>query len=64
MGLQDKLKTNGIIDRYKAQLMVRDFNQVVGIDYFDCSSLVVNFVIVYSFLTVASSNHGLFVNWI
>lgn len=47
MGLQDKLKTNGTIDRYKAQLMAKDYNQVAGIDYFDCSSPVVKFC--YSF---------------
>ncbi|KAL0434279.1 UNVERIFIED_CONTAM: Retrovirus-related Pol polyprotein from transposon RE1, partial [Sesamum latifolium] len=50
-----KLKANGSIDRYKAQLVAKDYNQVEGVDHVDRFSPDAKVVTVRAFFAVASS---------
>ena len=38
---QVKYNPNGFIQRYKAQLIAKSFQQIAGLDYFDTFSLVI-----------------------
>lgn len=40
-GIKLKLNSCGIIDCYKACLIVQDFNQVLKLDYYEMFSLIV-----------------------
>lgn len=48
-----KLKKNaeGTIERYRARLVAQGFRQVPGIDYFEIFSPVVNYVLIYLFMS-------------
>lgn len=47
---------NGSVERFKAQLVAKGYNQVKGIDYHDCLSLVAKAVIlVRLFFTIAAA---------
>ncbi|KAL2240756.1 UNVERIFIED_CONTAM: Retrovirus-related Pol polyprotein from transposon RE2, partial [Sesamum indicum] len=50
-----KLKPDGSVDRYKAWLVAKRYNQVEGVDYIDRLSLVVKAVTVHLLLAIATS---------
>ena len=35
MGFQRKRKVDGLIDKYKARLVIKEYKQTEGLDYFD-----------------------------
>ncbi|KAL0345923.1 UNVERIFIED_CONTAM: Retrovirus-related Pol polyprotein from transposon RE2 [Sesamum radiatum] len=50
-----KLDPDGSIDKYKARLVVKSYNQMKTVDYFDSLSLVAKYVIVRVFIAIATS---------
>ena len=53
-----KFNPEGIVERYKARLVVKDYGQIEGFDYRETFSLVAKLIIIRLFLVVASS-----MNW-
>jgi hypothetical protein len=51
-----KTKVDGSIDRYKARLVTKGFNQTYGIDYKDTFSPVVKAATIQMFLSIVVSN--------
>ncbi|GAA0184810.1 transmembrane signal receptor [Lithospermum erythrorhizon] len=52
-----KYKQDGSIDKYKVRLVAKDFNQIEGVDYFDCFSPVVKIVTVRIILAYVAANN-------
>lgn len=50
-----KLKPNGDVDHYKARLIAKGYNQVVGLDYVNCFAPVAKVVTVHILFAFASS---------
>ncbi|KAL0401884.1 UNVERIFIED_CONTAM: Retrovirus-related Pol polyprotein from transposon TNT 1-94 [Sesamum latifolium] len=50
-----KLRADGSVERYKARLVAKEFNQIEGLDYTDNFSLVAKTVTVRLFLTLAAA---------
>ena len=48
-----KLKEDGTIDRYKAQLVARDFSQIPGLDFGETFSLVIKHTIIRLILSLS-----------
>lgn len=51
---KSKLKTDGTIERYKARLVARGFNQTKGVDYFETFSPLVRYESVRTVLAIAA----------
>ncbi|KAL0392792.1 UNVERIFIED_CONTAM: Retrovirus-related Pol polyprotein from transposon RE1 [Sesamum radiatum] len=51
-----KMNPNGSVERYKARLVVKGYNQVEGVDYFDNSSPIAKTVTIQVFLAIATIN--------
>ncbi|KAL0328005.1 UNVERIFIED_CONTAM: Retrovirus-related Pol polyprotein from transposon RE2 [Sesamum calycinum] len=49
-----KLKLDGIVDKFKARLVAKDFKQKEGINYFDTYSLVARMTIIWVLIALAS----------
>ena len=54
MDLQKKLRSDGPIDKYKARLVIRGFDQKKGIDYFDTYSPVTKIATIRSLIALAA----------
>ena len=50
-----KLKPNGSIDRYRARLVTRDYDEIEGINYFDTFSPMVKLATIRIVLTLVVS---------
>ena len=48
------MRPDGTIDKYKARLVIRGFNQKKGIDYFDTYSPVTKIAIIRTLIALAS----------
>lgn len=57
MGLQDKHRADASIERYKARLIAKAYNQVKGFDFFDTFSLVSKLSTIRVLLATTSINH-------
>ena len=49
-----KYYLNDSIDKYKARLVIRDFNQNKGVDYFDTYSLVTKIATIRTLIALAA----------
>jgi hypothetical protein len=61
MCVQEKLRPNGIIERYKARLVIKGYSQKKDEDVFDTYSHVARLTIIRVLLSLAAS-HGLLIH--